>query len=240
MNNQPALAGHVRSTPLQTAKGPGHVPGPLLLRALLVGARSPLGGSPCPRRRPRPPQSYKRLSRFCMASMSYKIYLVVWLGRLGCASVWRSAAAGRARAARCARPAPPAPSAFGRLGGLGRARALRWGPAGGVPPPAGGGCALGHSAASGAQPSPAALASLAMVCREEFLLHQTGRRCNNNPSQRAVISAILKLQGAAINLATHVPTMAQGYRLRAAQKGGSLLILILYVLFVGEGVNIRG
>lgn len=54
--------------------------------------------------------------------------------------------AGRARAARSARTAPPAPAPFGRAGGLARARALRWGPAGRFPPPAGAGSRLGHRA----------------------------------------------------------------------------------------------
>lgn len=54
--------------------------------------------------------------------------------------------AGRARAARSARTAPPAPAPSGRAGGLARARALRWGPAGRIPPPAGAGSRLGHRA----------------------------------------------------------------------------------------------
>lgn len=51
--------------------------------------------------------------------------------------------AGRARAAPAlAQPRPPL--ALWAAGGLGRARALRWGPAGGVPPPAGGGVPSEH------------------------------------------------------------------------------------------------
>ena len=59
-----------------------------------------------------------------------------------------------APAPRAALALPRPPLALWAAGGLGRARALRWGPAGGVPPAAAGGCALGHSAANrGAQPS---------------------------------------------------------------------------------------
>lgn len=76
--------------------------------------------------------------------------------------------------------------------------------------------------------------------REEKKVHESGKTCKRLLYHPRWPRAILKLQGAAINLATHVPTMAQGYRLRAALLGGSLLILILYVLFVGEGVNVRG
>lgn len=86
--------------------------------------------------------------------MLYKIHLVVWLGRLGCFFVVLFGVAAVAPAPRAALALPGAPLALWAAGALGRARTLRWVTAGGIPPPAGGGCALGHCAASGAQPSP--------------------------------------------------------------------------------------
>lgn len=100
-----------KSPPLINRKAACLVQVAFLLRALLVGARSPLGGSPCPRRRPRPPQSYKTSLPFCMAVRPV-------IQNSGCcmAGAARVSLAGclrcrrrRARAARWPRPARRAP-----------------------------------------------------------------------------------------------------------------------------------
>lgn len=83
----------------------------------------------------------------------------------------------RALAARAlAQPRPPL--ALWAAGGLGRARALRWVTAGGVPPPAGGGCALGPCA-FGAQPSHGGARFARGGCSEGNTAHQSGKWCND-------------------------------------------------------------
>lgn len=145
MNNRRAKPDRVtKSPPLQTASGRPcagrfDIARPARGPALAAGAARP--GSVAVRGRP---SHTKPRFRFVWpSSRSYKTQVVVWLGRLGCRSVGcLRCRRRRARAARCARPARRAPRPSGAAGALRRARALRWGTAGGVPPPAGGGGAL--------------------------------------------------------------------------------------------------
>ena len=99
-----------KSPPLINRKAACLVQVAFLLRALLVGARSPLGGSPCPRRRPRPPQSYKTSLPFCMtgAAIQNSGCCMAGAARVRVCGALR-ACRRRARAARCARPARRAP-----------------------------------------------------------------------------------------------------------------------------------
>ena len=231
-----------------------------------AGSVAPCGASPRGRRRvaarASPSSGARARRRSCAAAP--RLPAPAGAGVLALAPL--RCAAGCAAACPCGRPALRSgsltgrpPSAAGSLLGCGRSggapqprgRVLGLGPLAAAPPagplaPPGGGargpCSrprrVGGLARCGAPPRCAGAGIIPPPARGN--LHQTEKRCNNNPSQRAAISAILKLQGAAINLATHVPTMAQGYRLRAALLGGSLLILILYVLFVGDGINVSG
>ena len=133
-----------------------------------------------------------------------------------------------------ARPARRAPRPFGAAGAPGRARPLRWGTAGGVPPPAGGGGAL-RPRAFGAQAPPADARS----ARDRSV-----RKIKNARIRKEVHKIALAISGGMIHNGSR-PTCKQGYKKlhgdevrtqgRAAQTGGSLLILILYAVFSSNG-----
>lgn len=134
-----------------------------------------------------------------------------------------------------ARPARRAPRPSGAAGALGRARALRWGTAGGVPPPAGGGGAL-RPRAFGAQATHAD----ARCARDRSVRKIKNARIRKHvhkidPCHFRGHALCWKLQGSPFPLANRPCFMWVKDTGRAAQQGGSFLILILYVIkFGGE------
>ena len=100
-------------------------------------------------------QSYKTPLIFCMASMSYKIWVLYGWFCPRCPCRCLCCCWGR-RVAPAPLAAPHSPARPSPLRGGWRSGARvapRWVAAGSIPPAAAGGSALGHSAASGAQPS---------------------------------------------------------------------------------------
>lgn len=143
----------------------------------------------------------------------------------------------RPRRAR-ARPARRAPRPSGAAGALGRVRALRWVTAGGVPPPAGGGGAL----------RPRAFGAQAPHADARFARDRSVRKIKNarirkhvhkiDPCHFRGHALCWKLQGSPFPLANRPCFMWVKDTGRAAQQGGSFLILILYAVF-SSNVSLR-
>lgn len=140
---------------------------PLRLRALLSGGAA-LSRAALPRRRARRAaiQSYKTLLIFCMASMSYKIWVLYgWFcPRCPCLWLWllRSCRARPRRALRSHSPARPSPS--GRLAGWGALAPCAGDPLGVFRPLRRAGARSG-TAPSARSPRSGTLAALAVVAQ---------------------------------------------------------------------------